>query len=49
MHNLIDIGANLMHESFDRDRDEAIVRAAEVSVRGMIVTGASHAGSPAVC
>jgi TatD DNase family protein len=45
MHDLIDIGANLTHDSFDRDRDEVIARAAEVGVRRMIVTGASHEGS----
>jgi TatD DNase family protein len=45
MHDLIDIGANLTHDSFDRDRDEVIVRAAAVGVRRMIVTGASKTGS----
>lgn len=46
MHNLIDIGANLTHDSFDRDRDEVISRADAAGVRRMIVTGASREGSP---
>jgi TatD DNase family protein len=46
MHDLIDIGANLTHDSFDRDRDEVIARAANAGVTRMIVTGASRAGSP---
>jgi TatD DNase family protein len=46
MHDLIDIGANLTHDSFDRDRDAVMARAAEAGVRRMIVTGASREGSP---
>ncbi|MGI9292053.1 MAG: TatD family hydrolase [Gammaproteobacteria bacterium] len=46
MHDLIDIGANLTHDSFDKDRAEVMARAAAVGVRRMIVTGASRAGSP---
>jgi TatD DNase family protein len=45
MHDLIDIGANLTHDSFDPDRDEVIARAANVGVRRLIVTGASREGS----
>jgi len=45
MHDLIDIGANLTHDSFDHDRGAVIARAADVGVRRMIVTGASRAGS----
>jgi len=45
MHDLIDIGANLTHDSFDRDRDEVIAAAAAVGVRRMMVTGASSDGS----
>jgi TatD DNase family protein len=45
MHDLIDIGANLTHDSFDRDREAVITRAADVGVGRMIVTGASHEGS----
>jgi TatD DNase family protein len=46
MHDLIDIGANLTHDSFDRDRDEVIARAAKVGVGRMIVTGASRESCP---
>lgn len=45
MHELIDIGANLTHDSFDRDRDEVIRRATEAGVTKMMVTGASPEGS----
>jgi TatD DNase family protein len=44
---LIDIGSNLTHESFDGDRDEVIARAAEAGVTRQIVTGADLAGSAA--
>ncbi len=44
---LIDIGANLTHGSFDRDRAEVIARARAAGVTPMVVTGsdinASHA------
>ncbi|MFZ5658119.1 MAG: TatD family hydrolase [Pseudomonadota bacterium] len=43
---LIDIGANLTHESFDRDRDAVLARAREAGVAQMIVTGASREHSP---
>lgn len=39
MHDLIDIGANLTHDSFDADREAVMDRAAEVGVRRIIVTG----------
>jgi len=42
---LIDIGANLGHGSFDRDRDQVIARAQAAGVGGMIVTGSSVGGS----
>lgn len=42
---LIDIGANLTHESFRRDFDEVLERARGVGVEQMIVTGASRSGS----
>jgi len=42
---LIDIGCNLTHDSFDKDRDEVIANAIEVGVSHMVVTGASEAGS----
>jgi TatD DNase family protein len=43
----IDIGANLTHDSFDRDRDAVIARARSHHVLQMVVTGASVAGSAA--
>ena len=45
MH-LIDIGANLTHDSFDRDRDAVLQRAREAGVARMVVTGASREHSP---
>src|SRR5690348_8544440 len=44
MH-LIDIGANLTHESFRRDFDAVLDRARKAGVERMIVTGASREGS----
>ena len=41
MTDLIDIGANLTHESFDRDRDDVLRRARDAGVRRLIVTGTS--------
>lgn len=41
MHDIIDIGANLTHDSFDRDRDAVLARAATAGVRRLIVTGTS--------
>ena len=45
MH-LIDIGANLTHDSFDHDRDAVLRRARDAGVARMIVTGASREHSP---
>ncbi len=42
---LVDIGANLTHESFDEDRQEVMVRALENGVEQVVVTGASIEGS----
>lgn len=39
--NLIDIGANLAHDSFDDDRDAVLKRAQDAGVARMIVTGSS--------
>ena len=39
MFDLVDIGINLAHDSFDADRDLVIERAIENGVRRMIVTG----------
>lgn len=38
---LIDIGANLTHDSFDRDRDQVIRDALQSGVAGMVVTGST--------
>ncbi len=40
-YSLIDIGANLMHSSFDEDRAEMMRRAADAGVDKIIVTGSS--------
>ena len=42
---LIDIGANLTHESFRRDLGAVLERARKAGVAHMLVTGASRAGS----
>jgi TatD DNase family protein len=44
MH-LIDIGANLTHESFRHDFDAVLERARKAGVERMVVTGASREGS----
>ena len=38
--NLIDIGCNLTHDSFDEDREAVIQRARDADVNRMVVTGA---------
>ncbi|WP_407353390.1 TatD family hydrolase [Luteimonas sp. R10] len=43
---LIDIGANLTHDSFDRDRDAVLQRARDAGVARIVVTGASREHSP---
>ena len=43
---LIDIGVNLSHDSFDHDRDAVVQRARDAGVARMIVTGASREHSP---
>ncbi len=42
---LVDIGANLTHESFRPDYDALLARAKEAGVAQIVVTGASAAGS----
>jgi len=42
---LIDIGCNLTHDSFDRDREKVIAAAHQAGVVQMIITGASAEGS----
>ena len=44
---LLDIGANLTHESFQPDLDVVLQRAQAHGVARMLVTGASHASSVA--
>ena len=44
--NLIDIGANLTHDSFDHDRADVIANAQAAGVAQFIVTGASREHSP---
>ncbi len=41
MHELIDIGANLTHDSFNHDLAEVLDRAADAGVTRLIVTGTS--------
>src|SRR5690606_29562761 len=43
---LIDIGANLTHDSFDHDREAVLQRARAAGVTRMVVTGASREHSP---
>ncbi|HVY80912.1 MAG TPA: TatD family hydrolase [Steroidobacteraceae bacterium] len=42
---LIDIGINLTHDSYDSDRDAVLARAAAAGVTQMVVTGASEDSS----
>ena len=42
---LVDIGANLGHESFDSDREQVLTRAHEAGVAQIVVTGASESES----
>ena len=42
---LIDIGANLAHDSFDEDRDEMMQRAFAAGVCRMVITGSSDASN----
>ncbi len=44
---LVDIGANLTHDSFDHDRDAVLQRAREQGVTQLVVTGASRESSHA--
>src|SRR6476620_1681825 len=43
---LIDIGANLGHDSFEHDLDAVLQRARDAGVVQLVVTGASREGSP---
>jgi len=44
-YSLIDIGANLTHDSFDDDRAEVMRRASEAGISKIIVTGSTNQGS----
>lgn len=44
---LIDIGANLTHDSFDADRDAVLERAADAGVTRLVLTGSSVTSSRA--
>ena len=44
---LVDIGANLAHDSFDDDRDEVLQRAKDAGVNTLIITGSSDASNRA--
>jgi TatD DNase family protein len=46
-HEIIDIGVNLAHRSFHKDREAVIQRAFAAGVRTMIITGTSLASSEA--
>ncbi|HEY4055443.1 MAG TPA: TatD family hydrolase [Kofleriaceae bacterium] len=41
MNELVDIGINLTHKSFERDRDEVVARGESVGVRTLVITGTS--------
>ena len=45
MLELIDIGLNLTHDSFDNDRKDVLTRAANAGVRRMLITGSDAAHS----
>ena len=43
---LVDIGANLAHDSFDDDRDEVLARARAAGVTRLVITGSSDDSNP---
>ncbi|HEX5056311.1 MAG TPA: TatD family hydrolase [Gammaproteobacteria bacterium] len=47
MHSLIDIGANLTHESFQPDLEQVLERASTQGIGPIVVTGASASGNVA--
>jgi TatD DNase family protein len=47
MLDLVDIGINLSHRQFDRDRDAVLARAQAAGVRRMLVTGTNVASTQA--
>lgn len=46
---MIDIGANLCHDSFESDRDEVLAAAREMGVHHIVVTGSCMKSVPAAC
>jgi len=48
-HQIVDIGCNLTHDSFDVDRESVIQRAVDVGVSAFVITGADEAGSVKAC
>lgn len=44
-HTLIDIGANLTHDSFDTDRAAVVERAIDAGITRFVLTGSSEQGS----
>jgi len=44
-HDIVDIGVNLAHRSFQADRKQIVERAFAVGVRTMVITGTSVVGS----
>jgi TatD DNase family protein len=45
LYPLVDIGANLTHESFQHDLDAVLQRATDAGVHQLVITGASREGS----
>lgn len=45
INQLVDIGANLTHDSFDDDRDRVIERAADAGINRIIITGTNAESS----
>jgi TatD DNase family protein len=47
-NDIVDIGVNLAHRSFQKDRTQIIELAFAAGVRTMIITGTSVAGTEAI-
>ena len=48
-YDLIDIGANLAHDSFDEDRETVLQRAADAGVSRIVITGSSDDSNRKAC
>ena len=46
-HTLIDVGANLAHDSFDHDREQVLTRARDAGVASIVITGSCASSSRA--